>query len=87
MPLTERQLCQRCGENMLSASCTVVVSLRERGGAGEGGIAGGKGTEMKGTFNLQELARQIHGDATGIGNKYLVRWQRARRHYCALNCI
>lgn len=26
-------------------------------------------TEMKRTFNLQELARQICGDAAGIGNK------------------
>lgn len=47
----------------------------------------GRRAEMKGTFNLQELARQIRGDATGIGNKYLVRWQRARRRYCALNCV
>lgn len=42
-----------------------------------------EGAEMKRTFNLQELAWQICGDATGIGNKYLVRWQRARRRYCA----
>lgn len=53
-----------------------------RSGDGEDGQKDAR-AEMKRTFNLQELARQICGDATGIGNKYLARWQRARRRYCA----
>lgn len=65
---------------MLSRSCTAVASPREKE---EKEKRTGRRAEMKGTFNLQELAWQTRGDAAGIGNKYLVRWQRARRDVIA----